>query len=86
MTFTQALQVFATHSAKLGWTSAALGGDNTPVNWIDDVITFVGRQDNLAIREAAFFACVANLLMDVAAIVAIVIAVRSGRMREDGGV
>ena len=34
----------------------ALSADNAPVNWIAGAITFVGRQDNLAVREAAFFA------------------------------
>ena len=33
------------------------------------MITFAGRQDNVAVREAAMFAFGANLLMVVAAIV-----------------
>jgi DHA2 family multidrug resistance protein-like MFS transporter len=39
------------------------------------VLTFVGRQDNVAMREAAFFAFLANLLMVAAAIVSIVLTV-----------
>ena len=31
----------------------ALSANKAPVNWIAGVITFVGRQDNLAVREAA---------------------------------
>src|SRR5438105_698098 len=38
----------------------ALSADNAPVDWIAGAITFVGRQDNLAIREAALFAFVGS--------------------------
>jgi len=38
------------------------------IRWIEGVITFVGNQENVASREAAFFALVANLLMVVAAV------------------
>jgi DHA2 family multidrug resistance protein-like MFS transporter len=61
----------------------ALSADNTPVNWIAGVITFVGRQDNVAVREAAFFAFLANLLMVVAAIISIVLTVPKGKPREE---
>ena len=61
----------------------ALSADNAPVNWIAGAITFVGRQDNVAVREAAFFALGANLLMIVAAIIAIMLTVPKGRPRED---
>ncbi|HEX2987377.1 MAG TPA: MFS transporter [Chloroflexota bacterium] len=61
----------------------ALSADNAPVNWISGVITFVGRQDNLALREAAFFALCANLLMVAAAIISIVLTVPKGRMSEE---
>ena len=33
----------------------ALSAETGPVNWIEGVIPFVGRQDNLAVREAALF-------------------------------
>ena len=62
---------------------SALSGDNAPVSWIAGAITFVGRQDNLAMREAAFFAFAANLLMVVAAITSIVLTVPSGRLPEE---
>jgi DHA2 family multidrug resistance protein-like MFS transporter len=61
----------------------ALSGGHAPVSWIAGTITFVGRQDNLAMREAAFFAFAANLLMVAAAIVSIVLTVPSGRLREE---
>jgi DHA2 family multidrug resistance protein-like MFS transporter len=62
----------------------ALSADNAPVDWIAGVITFVGRQDNVAVREAAFFAFLANLLMIVAAIISIILTVPKGQPREDG--
>src|SRR5690242_11181400 len=61
----------------------ALSADNAPVNWIAGVVTFVGRQDNVAVREGAFFAFGANLLMVVAAIVSILLTVPKGRLREE---
>jgi DHA2 family multidrug resistance protein-like MFS transporter len=62
---------------------SALSADNASVNWIAGLITFVGRQDNLAVREAAFFALGANLLMVAAAIVAILLTVPKGGRREE---
>jgi DHA2 family multidrug resistance protein-like MFS transporter len=38
---------------------------------LDNVIKFEGRQDNVAIRQAAMIALVFNLLMVVVAIIAI---------------
>jgi DHA2 family multidrug resistance protein-like MFS transporter len=61
----------------------ALSADNAPVNWIAGVITFVGRQDNVAVREAAFFAFAANLLMIVAAIIAIILMVPKGKRHQE---
>jgi DHA2 family multidrug resistance protein-like MFS transporter len=61
----------------------ALSADSTAVNWIAGAITFVGRQDNVAVREAAFFAFLANLLMVVAAIVSIMLTVPKDRPREE---
>jgi MFS transporter, DHA2 family, multidrug resistance protein len=60
----------------------ALSADNSTVDWIAGLITFVGRQDNLAIRQAALFAFGANLAMVVAAILSIVLTVPSGRSHE----
>jgi DHA2 family multidrug resistance protein-like MFS transporter len=61
----------------------ALSADSEPVDWIAGAITFVGRQDNLALREAALFAFGANLLMVAAAIVSIILTVPEGRLREE---
>ncbi|MDQ3871154.1 MAG: MFS transporter [Chloroflexota bacterium] len=61
----------------------ALSASGEPVNWIEGVITFVGRQDNVAVREAAFFAFGANLLMIVAAIISIVLLVPGGKSRDE---
>ena len=59
----------------------ALSGDGAPAGWVAGVVTFVGRQDNLAIREAALVAFVVNLLMVVAAIAAIMLTIPSGDRR-----
>ncbi len=50
----------------------ALSADNSAVAWIDKFITYVGRQDNLALREAAFFGLAVSLLMVLAATASIV--------------
>lgn len=61
----------------------ALAGDSGSVRWLEGVITFTGRQDNLAVREAAFVALGFNVLMVVAAIVSIVLTVPRGRKTND---
>ena len=61
----------------------ALSADRGAVNWLPGVLTFAGRQDNVVIREAAFFAFGANLLMIVAAIVSIILLVPKGRVRDE---
>ncbi|MGN6756462.1 MAG: MFS transporter [Thermomicrobiales bacterium] len=63
----------------------ALSADKTSVNWIAGLITFVGRQDNVAVREAALVAFGANLLMIVAAIIAIMLTVPRGRPHQEDG-
>lgn len=45
------------------------------IQWIEGVFTYLGRQDNIAVREAAFFAFSVNLLMAVAALVSIVLTI-----------
>jgi DHA2 family multidrug resistance protein-like MFS transporter len=65
------------------FTALSAGGEG--VNWLAGVVTFVGRQDNLAVREAALFAFGANLLMVVAAIISILLLVPSGKMRDEAG-
>jgi DHA2 family multidrug resistance protein-like MFS transporter len=49
----------------------ALSDSNRSIAWIEGVISYIGRQDNRAVRQAAFFALAINLLMVVAAIVSI---------------
>jgi len=53
----------------------ALSTSNSSVQWIEGAISYLGRQDNLAIRQAAFFALAVNLLMVVAAIVSIMLTI-----------
>jgi len=60
----------------------AIAGSNEGVRWIEGVITFVGLQENLASREAALFAMVANLIMLLAAILSIVLTVPKGKSVE----
>lgn len=60
----------------------AIAGRNEGIPWIEGAITFLGRQENLASREAAFFALAANLVMLAAAIVSILVTVPKGRMGE----
>ena len=48
-----------------------LSSIDTPGSMLDNVITFSGRQDNVAIRQAAMVALLFNLLMVLVAIVVI---------------
>ena len=51
--------------------------------WLEGMITFAGRQDNVAVRQAALIALAFNLLMVVAAIVSIMLTVPAGRTGGD---
>ena len=62
----------------------ALAGDGGGVQWLEGVIAFGGRQDNLALREAAFVALAINVGMVVLAIVAILVAVPRGKKAPNG--
>lgn len=53
----------------------ALSGVGDPIEWLNGLVDFVGRQDNVAVRQAAMVALGVNLLMVVAAIVSIVLTV-----------
>ena len=57
----------------------ALRVDNGSIQWLEGVITFVGRQDNLAVREAAIIALGFNLLMVVFAMISIVLTIPKGK-------
>lgn len=61
----------------------ALSAGTAPVDWIAGAIPFVGRQDNVAMREAALFAFGVNLLFVVAALVAILLTVPKESRRRD---
>jgi MFS transporter, DHA2 family, multidrug resistance protein len=61
----------------------ALSADGESTHWLEGVITFAGRQDNVAVRQAALIALAFNLLMVVAAIVSIMLTVPEGRKRGD---
>jgi DHA2 family multidrug resistance protein-like MFS transporter len=60
----------------------ALGAGTESTRWLDGVITFAGRQDNVAVRKAALVALAFNLLMVVAAIVSIILTVPKARRVE----
>ncbi|MBS0543179.1 MAG: MFS transporter [Proteobacteria bacterium] len=53
----------------------ALGANPESVSWLEGVITFVGRQDNLAVREAAIIALMFNVFMVAVAIMSIMLTV-----------
>ena len=63
----------------------ALAGDGPPAPWLEGLITFAGRQDNVSVRQAALAALAFNLAMVAAAIVSIALTVpkapRSGPPR-----
>ena len=58
---------------------SALSAGSESTRWLEGVITFAGRQDNVAVRQAALIALAFNLLMVVAAIVSIMLTVPKGR-------
>jgi DHA2 family multidrug resistance protein-like MFS transporter len=58
------------------FTALSAGTEST--RWLDGVITFAGRQDNVAVRQAALIALAFNLLIVVAAIVSIMLTVPKG--------
>ncbi len=53
----------------------ALSANPESVSWLAGVITFVGRQDNLAVREAAIIALMFNVFMVGVAILSIMLTV-----------
>jgi DHA2 family multidrug resistance protein-like MFS transporter len=57
----------------------ALSANDESIQWLSGILTFTGRQDNLAIRQAALVALGFNLLMVAAAIASIMLTVPGGR-------
>ena len=53
----------------------AFSANPESINWLEGVITFVGRQDNLAVREAAIIALMFNVFMVLVAILSIMLTV-----------
>jgi DHA2 family multidrug resistance protein-like MFS transporter len=53
----------------------ALSESNRSIAWIEGMISYLGRQDNLAVRQAAFFALAINLVMVMAAIASIMLTI-----------
>lgn len=57
----------------------ALRGDNSSISWLASMIDFVGRQDNVAVREAAAVALGFNLFMVVLAMISIMMTIPKGK-------
>ena len=57
----------------------ALSGATESTRWLEGVLTFAGRHDNLAVRRAALIALAFNLLMVAAAVLSIVLTVPKHR-------
>lgn len=57
----------------------ALRSNNESITWLEGVISFAGRQDNLAVREAAIIALGFNVLMVLVAILSIMLTVPKGK-------
>jgi len=60
----------------------ALSANPESVSWLAGVITFEGRQDNLAVREAAIIALMFNVFMVVVAIMSIMLTVPKAGARK----
>jgi DHA2 family multidrug resistance protein-like MFS transporter len=59
------------------FTSLSSGTDSA--RWMEGVITFYGRHDNLAVRAAAMIALMFNILMVAFAILSIVLTIPAGK-------
>lgn len=60
----------------------ALRASPDSAHWLEGVITFQGRQDNLGVRQAAIIALMFNVFMAAVAIVSIMLTVpKSGEKR-----
>lgn len=60
----------------------ALSTGTDSARWMEGVITFYGRQDNLAIRSAAMIALMFNVFMVAVAILSIMLTVPGGKTRQ----
>lgn len=57
----------------------ALSASADSAHWLDGVITFQGRQDNLAVRQAAVIALMFNVFMAAVAIMSIMLTIPKGK-------
>ena len=57
----------------------ALSTNTDSARWMEGIITFYGRQDNVAIRTAAMIALMFNVLMVAAAIMSIMLTIPHGK-------
>lgn len=60
----------------------ALSADTGAIDWVEGMITYVGRQDNVHVREAAFAAYGVSLLFVVLAIVSIMATIPARKAEE----
>jgi DHA2 family multidrug resistance protein-like MFS transporter len=65
------------------FTAISSGTDSA--RWVEGVITFYGRQDNLAVRAAAMIALLFNVFMVAVAIVSIMLTIPGGKKTQRGG-
>lgn len=57
----------------------ALSASTDSAHWLDGIITFQGRQDNLAVRQSAVIALMFNVLMAAVAIMSIMLTIPRGK-------
>jgi len=57
----------------------ALGASAESAHWLDGIITFQGRQNNLAVRQAAVIALMFNVFMAAAAIMSVMLTIPKGK-------
>ena len=57
----------------------ALAGSADTMPLLDGVISYLGREDNVTVRQAGFVALAINLLMAGAAIVSIMLTIPRGK-------
>lgn len=58
---------------------AAFAADASGVQWLDGVIAYLGRQDNVGVRQAAFLAFAVNLLLAIASIASVMLTIPNTR-------
>lgn len=59
----------------------ALSASTDAARWLEGVITFQGRQDNLAVRQAAIIALMFNVFMAAVAIMSIMLTIPKGKQK-----